>query len=454
MTEKNTTSRRSFIKKTALGTAGLAIGVSAKSYGRIIGANDRVNVGVVGFSNRCRGALIPAFLKHNKELNFRFTGVSDIWNIRREAGAAYIKEKAGNKVKIYRNNEEMYEDDKIDAVIISTADFQHALHLVEAAEAGKHAYTEKPFAESMADAREALKAANDAGLVVQIGSQRRSGRNYHAANDYIKSGKFGDIKMVEMTWNVNQPGRWRLPHLTSTIKESDTDWKRFLMNRPFEEWDPRKYCEYRLFWPYSSGIPGQWMSHQIDTVHWFSGLNHPRSVAANGGIYMWNDGRKNYDTMTAVFDYGPLDDPSTGFQVVYSSRFSNSAGGTKEIYYSNGGELNLKTNKVTPNGSLKEKHAKAMEMKPNALEEFDLASAATKTVTSANTGADNSTSLHMRNWMECVKDNNRKTHAPVEVGYNHSIANIMTTAALRTGQFVTFDEATQEVMAGGKVFRY
>jgi predicted dehydrogenase len=77
------------------------------------------------------------------------------------------------------------------------------------------------------------------------------------------------------------------------------------MNRPFEKFDPRKYLEYRLFWPYSSGLPGQWMSHQIDTVHWFSGLQHPRSVTANGGIYVWKDGRRNWDTTTAVFEYGP-----------------------------------------------------------------------------------------------------------------------------------------------------
>lgn len=71
--------------------------------------------------------------------------------------------------------------------------------------------------------------------------------------------------MVEMCWNVNQPGRWRRPALVAQCFEKDTDWKRFLLNRPYEEWDPRKYLEYRLFWPYSSGIPGQWMSHQIDT---------------------------------------------------------------------------------------------------------------------------------------------------------------------------------------------
>lgn len=446
-------SRRDFIKKATLGTAGLSMGMTAQSYARILGANDRVRVGIVGFSNRAKGSLIPSFLSNAKSMNFDIVGVSDIWNRRRTEGVSMLKEKTGHDIAAYRNNEEMYEKNEIDAVIISTADFQHALHTVQAADAKKDAYVEKPFAETMDDAIAGLKAVKSSGIIVQIGSQRRSGRNYHAANEFINSGKFGDVVMVEMTWNVNQPGRWRLPKLVSEIKESDTDWKRYLMNRPYEPWDPRKYCEYRLFWPYSSGIPGQWMSHQIDTVHWFSGLAHPRSVAANGGIYLWKDGRKNYDTMTAVFDYGPVDDSTKGFQVVYSSRFTNSAGGTKEIYYSNSGELNLKTNKVTPNGGLTERHASRMGMDPNLAEEFSLADSAVQVVTSANTGRDNTTTLHMLNWMECVRS--RKTpNAPIEAGYNHSIANIMTTAALRTGQYVTFDSEHQQVLAGGKVFKY
>lgn len=450
-------SRRKFIKKTAIASGAITLGMtsslSAKSYRNILGANDRVRVGIVGFSNRAKSSLIPSFIAHQKGLNFELIGVSDIWNRRREEGAAFLKEKTGNKIKKWRNNEEMYERNDIDAVIISTADFQHALHTVEAANAKKDAYVEKPFAETMEDARIGRKAVEESGIIFQIGSQRRSGANYHAANEYIKSGDFGPIMMVEMSWNVNQPGRWRLPQLTKEIKESDTDWKRYLMNRPYEAWDPRKYLEYRLFWPYSSGIPGQWMSHQIDTVHWFSGFNHPRSVAANGGIYLWKDGRKNVDTMTAVFDYGPEEQQDQGFQVVYSSRFTNSAGGIKEIYYSNGGELNLKTNKVTSNGGLSEGQAQRMGMQANLLSDYNLSERAIKVATSANTGADNMTSLHMLNWMECVRSR-KQTNGPVLAGYNHSVANIMTTAALRTGLKATFDEKTQNVMVGGKVFKY
>jgi predicted dehydrogenase len=287
---------------------------------------------------------------------------------------------------------------------------------------------------------------------VQIGSQRRSGANYHAANEFIRSGKMGALTMVELTWNVNQPGRWRRTALVPQLKAEDTDWKRWLLNRPYENFDARKYLEFRLFWPYSSGLPGQWMSHQIDTVHWFSGLQHPRSVVANGGIYMWKDGRKNWDTISAVMDYGPVTDPTSGFQVTFSSRMHNGDENPAEIYYSNGGELNLNTNKVSPRGGLSAKMAEAMNMQPFLLPEMSL-SEVEKVVVSANTGGDKLTSNHVRNWMECVRS--RKTpNAPVEAGYSHSIATIMTNAAVHTGAKVTFDEKTQEVMANGKVFKY
>ena len=446
-------SRRLFIKQTALAGAGVVVanaGWSAKSYNRIIGANDRVRVGVIGFSDRHRSSHIPSFMNHYKELNFDLVAVSDIWKKRREEGAAIWKEKMGHDVTACTNNEELYDKKLADAVFISTADFQHATHTVEAVKAGCDAYVEKPFAESMEDNRAALKAVKETGKIVQIGSQRRSGANYHAADEFIKSGKFGPITMVELTWNVNQPGRWRRVEAVAQLKEEDTDWKRYLLNRPAEAFDPRKYLEFRLFWPYSSGLPGQWMSHQIDTVHWFTGLKHPRSVVANGGIYVWKDGRRNWDTITAVFDYGPQDDPSTGFQVTFSSRMHNGDENPAEIYYSNGGELNLNTNKVSPKGGLNKKFAEDMKMKPNLLPEMSLANTE-KVIAAANTGGDVLTSNHVRNWMECVRSR-KQPNAPVEAGYSHSIANIMTTAAAHSGQKATFDEKTQEVMVGGKAF--
>jgi len=449
--EINQQNRRDFLKAGSAALAATTVSWNAKSYAAVVGANDRVRVGVVGCGDRMKGSLIPSFLQHSKELNFEFVAVSDLWNRRREEGVAYIEKLGGSKIEAVRNNDELYARKDVDAVIIATADFQHALHGVEAVEAGRDAYVEKPTAHTMDDARKFLAAVKKTGKIVQIGTQRRSTPSYQKAAEYIKSGQFGDIVMVEMTWNVNQPGRWRRPDVVPLLKEQDTDWKRYLLNCPYEPFDARKYLEFRLFWPYSSGIPDQWLVHQIDTVHWFTGLPHPRSVVANGGIYLWKDGRQNWDTMTAVFDYGPLDDPTKGFQVQYTSRFTNSAGGVKELYYSNGGMIDMDKQCVSPEGGLTAKYAAEMHMEPKLLPSFSLVEHAEKASTAADTGADPETSANMRNWMECVRS--RKTpNAPIEAGYSHSIALCMNVAAIQTGEKVTFDDATQQVMAGGKPY--
>jgi len=446
-TAKN--SRRTFLKAAGAGLAGAALGSRASSYASIIGANDRVRVGVVGFSDRLRYALVPAFQLQAKELNFELAALSDIWRQRREEGITHLQYVTGRTIAAARNNEELYDRKDVDAVIVATADFQHAQHGVQAVTAGRDAYIEKPLANTMADARAIREAVRNTGKIVQIGTQRRSAANYQRAYEFMRSGQFGDIVSVEMTWNVNQPGRWRRPNLVASLREEDVDWKRFLVNRPSVPFDPRKYVEFRLFWPYSSGIPDQWMVHQIDTVHWFTGLPRPRSVVANGGIYLWHDGRKNWDTMTAVFDYGPLDDPSKGFQVVYSSRQTNAAGDVKEIYYSNGGSLDLDKNRISSEGGLEDKYAKEIGMKPNLLSERSLAEAPGAIDKSASAGVDEATSANMRNWMECVRG--RKTpNANIEAGYSHSIALCMTIAAIQSGQRVGFDDAKQEVIVGAQ----
>jgi len=439
------TNRREFVK---LGTAALAVAAtqSASSYAKIVGANDRVRTAIVGCGDRMLGGDLPAFAANQKEMNFELVAVSDIWKLARERGAAAVEKAAGSKVDMVRNNDELYARNDVDAVLIATADFQHARHGIEAVKAGRDAYVEKPTAHRMDDARDFLKAVEGSKQVIAVGTQRRSSPAYQKAYEYINSGKFGDIVMVEMSWNVNQPGRWRRPDVVPTLREEDTDWNRYCLGVIKDKFDARKYLEFRLFWPYSSGIPDQWLVHQIDTVHWFTGLPHPRSVVANGGIYLWKDGRTNWDTMTAVFDYGPLNDLTKGFQVQYTSRFTNAAGGTKELYYSNGGMIDMDKQSVTPTGGLTAGQASAMKMQPNLL----------PTSTFMENGANGAsepamTIANMRNWMECVRS--RKTpNASIRAGYSHSIALCMNVAAIQTGQKVTFDEKSQQIIVGGKPY--
>jgi hypothetical protein len=154
--------------------------------------------------------------------------------------------------------------------------------------------------------------------------------------------------------------------------------------------------------------------------------------------------------MTAVFDYGPLDDLSKGFQVQYTSRFTNSAGGVKELYYSNAGMIDMDKQTVTPTGGLTKKFADEMHMEPNLLQSVTLGNG-DKVDTDADTHADPQTAANMRNWMECVRSR-KQPNASIDAGYSHSIALCMNVAAIQTGQKVTFDEKTQQVMAGGKVY--
>jgi len=147
-----------------------------------------------------------------------------------------------------------------------------------------------------------------------------------------------------------------------------------------------------------------------------------------------------------VFDYGPLNDPSKGFQVVYSSRMTNSAGGTKELYYSNAGMLNLDTNEITPTGGLTEKAAAEMGMKANQLPTTRLSELA-PAETAADTGADSSTTANVRNWMECVRSR-KQPNADIEAGYNHSVALCMTVAAMHSGRKVMFDDNKRDIVMG------
>ena len=452
----NELNRRDFMR---LGVAAAALpGIlkaqqaPAKAAGAYYRANETVRVACVGYSDRFRQSLLPCFKGQMKALNFDMVAVADLWKKRLEEKAVPGLEKAfGHKIAAYRSDVELYEKAKdIDAVIISTADFQHAQHATHAVNAGKDAYCEKPMAEDMYSANMLLDAVNAKrkagfapGAVLQIGSQRRSGPAYHAAKEYLQSGKFGKLTYVDLCWNVNQNRRWRRPEdLVKSLKKEDIDWNLWLLDRDPASYafDPRKYLEFRLFWPFSSGIPGQWMCHQIDTVGWYTGLLHPLSAVASGGTYAWNDGRMSFDTFTTILEYGPSKLNDKGFQAVFSSRQTNSARGNVEKYHGPNGTIDLCRGRWSNEGVEGKKRVEG-----KLTENYKAAE------TAANTGGDSLTSAHMYNWMKCVRDR-KDPNASVDAGYGHAIALIMANAASRTGMKATFCTKTRQVIVNGKPF--
>src|SRR5262245_13466649 len=216
---QNIRSRRNFIKLTGAGAAGATLTWDAASYARILGANDRISIGIVGFSERGQDALFPALLQLSGEQNCEVVALSDIWKLHRTEGAAWFGKETNKTIAQARNNDELYAMKNVDAVIISTADHQHALHGVEAVRAGRDAYVEKPLANRMADAHAILKAVKETKRVVQIGTQRRSSQNIQRAKAFLQSGEFGPLSTVEFTYNANQPSRWRRPKLVEALRQ-------------------------------------------------------------------------------------------------------------------------------------------------------------------------------------------------------------------------------------------
>ncbi len=330
------TDRRTFIKQA--GSAFLATGLDARSYARVLGANDRIRLGQLGCGGRSQGHVHMVKLA-SKQIPVKTVAVCDIWSLARERRAAQVKTAFNLDPQSYKYSEDMLARNDIDGVMIATGDFQHAKLCTEVVKAGKDCYVEKPFANVLSEAKEARDVTKASKQIVQMGSQHRSEPYQLAVRDIVRSGRIGKVVHIEQEWNVNEE-RWRfVPWDTgssremlqdrnmqwkewldrkSQLREEDTDWKRWLLGKPYRPFDPHVYLEFRLYKDYSSGLFDQWMSHGSDLVHLWTDEAYPESVVANGGVFTWTDGRQNPDTCVAAFTY------PKGFLYTYKTVFGNS----------------------------------------------------------------------------------------------------------------------------------
>src|ERR1700679_418149 len=280
------TDRRTFMKQAA-GTV-LAAGMDARSYARVLGANDRIRLAQLGCGGRSRGHVHMVQLA-SKEIPVETVAVCDIWSLAREQRAAQVKRTFNLEPRSYKYSEEMLAQKDIDGVMIATGDFQHAKLCIEVVQAGKDCYVEKPFANVLSEAKDARDIVKKSKQVVQMGTQHRSQPYPLAVRDIIRSGRIGSIVHIEQEWNVNEE-RWRFTprdtgiskerlidiHMewkqwlngnASQLREEDTDWERWLLGKPDRPFDPHVYLEFRLYKDFSSGIFDQWLSHGCDLVH-------------------------------------------------------------------------------------------------------------------------------------------------------------------------------------------
>jgi predicted dehydrogenase len=444
----NDLNRRGFL----LTGAAAALGTSALSYGRIVGANDRISLGHIGIGSRGRElASVAENLKDSHKVEM--TAVCDLWKVNRERAVEKATHAYSRPPRSFQYMEDMLALNDVDAVIISTADFQHAPILKLVAEAGKDAYCEKPMANVLEEAKAARNAVRSRDLIVQIGTQHRSEPYQEAAKDWVERGALGHVAKVEMVWNYHGP-RWRGRPEVKEINQEDTDWQKWLLTKPYRPFDPRAYFEFRLYNEFSSGIPDQWMSHGIDMVHNLLDDYFPKSVVAHGGVFAWPDGRETPDTFHALLEY------PKGFLVSYATSFGNDSDsftrvmGKKATLINIGGEGSQRWKLVEEKGTHERnpfvrRGEKMITLNHERLQGLSWSERLMKGAVEKTYGplpfTTDTNPAHMKNWFDCLRSRNQP-NATVEHGFAHSVAVIMAARAQREGKKLYWDPLTEEIL--------
>ena len=393
------------------------VGAAAGStLARTASANDRISIGMVGVGGRGGGHL--ASLAKFKDYNIAVTAICDIYRPNRERAVAAAEKTWGAKPRATVDYREMLSWKDLDAVIIATPDFAHSVMLKQAVEAGKDAYCEKPMGVDFAEAKAAYLAVKQSDRVVQIGTQKRSDPGYVSAARLVRSGILGTVTRVDMSVNFQEP-RWRRKDIAS-VKAEDVAWDQFVLGREARPFDARLLREWQLFCYTTNGIPGLWMSHYIDLVPWFLEDPYPASAVAQGGVYLWKDGRETCDVFQALLEY------PKGFLVSFSMSLTNSAG-WRNLWFGSRGTLDMDNFIINSAGSdMPDRIAKNIDFRPERGPAAEL-------------------DPHMKNFLECVRSRQQPA-APIEAGFSHAVAGCMSAVAMETGRRVRFDRGKLELV--------
>jgi len=411
-------SRRGFLKTASAGAAALAL--TASSYGRIVGANERISLGLIGCGSRGFGAHMPGVHKHDKPQNVEFTAVADPWRLRRERAAGRIKEWYSAAARQFVSYKDLLALKDVDAVMIASCDHQHTTHLEAAAKAGKDAYCEKPLAMDLEKLKAACDAVKAAAAVVQIGTQLRSLPSFAGCRELFKTGILGKISRIEQCRNGGRPYWYGY---LQDADEKDVDWREFLMDCPPRPFRPDLFTGWYGYRGFSDGsVPGLG-SHYIDLVHYITGAKFPASAVCHGGTFVWKD-EHNFtcpDHVQAAWVY------PEGFMVHYSTNFGNSSGNTFKIF-GDQGTLDMVTwtaPVLSAEGGEKNKGAIRGKQPVKDIEQPD----------------------HFLNWLQCLRT--RKTpNASIDAGYQHAVAVIMAMKAYDTGRRQIYDPEKREIREG------
>ena len=400
--------RREFLKGAAVSAAAMAILPTS----RVLGANDRVRLGSIGFGGRGPEDMREAL----KFPNVEFVAVADVYN-RRHAEAKQLSP----AVRTFTDHRRLLDMKDLDAVIVASPLHCHARHFIDTIAAGKDLYSEKTMTWSIEEAEACRNAARKSDRVIQIGLQHQSSGPLADTKQWIKSGMAGKITHVESWMSRNTPkgkGQWVRP-VPPDCTAANVDWNLFLNGRHPRPFDPYKFINWRLYWEFSGGNVTENMVHQIALIMSSMNLPLPTSAYMSGGVFSEKDGREVPDTIAVTLDF-PND-----LTVTWQSTFSNSHYGLGERFLGSDGTIERlagATDMVTG------KSQTGVWYYPEKMNRPD--GAATKGVAPDVN--------HMANFIECVRSR-KEPNAPVEIGYRSAVAAHMANLAYRRTERITLE---------------
>ena len=390
--------RRQFIQLTSatLATAGL----TAHSYARIIGANDRLRLGGIGPGDRGSGRLLTA-----QKLGADIVALADV----NQGFLAQMQRKLATPAeKTYVDYHDLLARKDLDGVIIATPDHLHHDCLLDAVRAGKDAYIEKPLARTIEEGEDMVAKVKGSKQIVQVGNQRRSGDHFKKARDIVASGGIGEIRFVRI-WDF----RYRPvdPYIKRAKDQSLfapelIDWNKFLGRAPQRPYDPKRASGWRWFWDYAGGLMTDIGPHWLDVAMWITGADGPRTVSCNGGKYQ-NMEWETPDNVHAILDCGT-------FAIVFMVQFMNGQENDGGAFYGLEGSIVQENQR----GLMVRYDAKRKEVESWKIVDENVP--------------------HMQNFLDCMRS--RKTpNSPVELANKVLVGAHLANESFRSGKRVNWD---------------
>jgi predicted dehydrogenase len=437
--------RRDFMKRAAFTTAGVSLSMAGFSTGNVLGANDRIRLGVIG-TGRQGVDDMQNFMQHGVEV----AAVCDVYQPNLEKGLAA----AGGKAKSFKDFRNILDDKEIDVVLVATPDHWHPLPEVEACKAGKDVYVEKPICVAVEEGQKMVAAARKYNRVVQVGLWQRSNLHFQKAVELVQSGVLGKVSFVR-TWNYGNS----FPDGQGTYPDSDPpaglDWDMWLGPAPkvpynFQRFGVGKdrWSTFRYFYDYANGWPGDWGVHLMDIVQWAMQTDGPTGITAIGSKHYIKDNTETPDTLVLTWEY-PETKTGPSFIATYESRLCNANSMFKKGYgiefHGTDGTMFLDRDgfEVFPEpvaqGDYREVHRSA----EGKTERIEVGKAPTMKMERVDDGV----LMHTGNMLECMRTRKRP-QTDIEFGHRSSSCCLLGNVALRTKEHLEWDVANQKLVKG------